>query len=492
MRKILLSFSIFFAAVSGAKAQEVSIDSVTGKFGGVFSADDGMLYYTYYVTPKKDDKDSLNVIFQSYNRDLKFLQKCVVKISKNQEIIDLAMGMNNYILLLQDINKKSITKVAFDADGRNIRRMPLSNISADNFKKEFRPRVFRAMPDGFITVTPLTGKKGGYYLDRFNRDFNTKWTKNYVPDNGQCTVMYAASVMDRFAIVINTTEDGKQTFRLNTYQIDQGDLLSQNTMDEGTDHGIPTFFKSTDITNGTGGLYYEQGIESKKSKGVFFKLFGPAGDIRKTTILPWDSIAAKSLDRIVTDAVEGKVNLVVTELAGTGENYWGVAETYTLKPKANGELDLNVLDFIFFKFDVEGNLLSIESLPKEHEHFTIKDNISGLSLSEQQRLIYSKRLFATQPVQQMGVESIIYRMPKDGIQRYYFLNPKRESPKDVKINFADIERFPEKKTTEPVYDLLDNTLPGTVAVPGAAGTMMLYQYQPNKSRLTIWMQPILK
>lgn len=483
-----------------AVAQEAIIQNMTRGFQGVFTAQDGNLYYTYHIKDKENSKDKAVLEVYSFNQELMPKDTSSIEISKSATVLSSALNMDTYLFILADQSKKSITTLAYHIKNGIIKNTSQQNLSSAYFDIDHFISVSPAMPEGFLIVSEEHGKKNGYKIEALDREMNIKWSKSYMPEKGDWSIVRSYPNMERLSVLRKEQNGNKYSYTMQGIQGDMGDEMFSSDLNDSEDDvvitGINTHMELTSLA----GLYYKNGKTDKKPEGIFFRLLGPAGDPMKNVKIPMSEISEKVGGHTGANIATGAYKMYPLDISRSPGGYLGVAELYTGESISGNEKSYTVMDFVLFHMndvpaDVIDTNIRIESREKGYRQAIIKGDVSDKSDLEIAGWLYRNNFFSYRSIYLEAQPRVLYRGDDTVGSRLYSLmlgdTVKKESPAEL-IHRGELKKN-AKEDGKYYFDVSKpmemNRFLYRDIIPKRENQALYYEYESPK--LTIWKSHIL-
>jgi hypothetical protein len=489
MKKILLAISFIVTGITYSSAQEVFLDSISSGFHDVYSAMEGQFYYTYYKTEKQGSKmATLNLL--SYTRELMLSKKAKLEIPKSSDVMSAAYSNGNYLLIIGDEDKRTITRLAIDADGKTIKKTVEENIPAAFFQPDNQPKIIPAMPEGFTIISPVAeGKKQGYKLEHFERSMESRWAKTYMPEKGKWFIKNAYPIMERIVLIRKESGTDNSTYTIHTIQGDQGETMMTTPMRDGKDIFTPTVYKTKDDFGVTAGIMYNE-TSSGKPTGIFAMVLGPAGDIQKSAKIPWSKLDESINGNLLTNISEGKAGLFVDDVLKVPGGYSIICEVFT-RISTGKEDHFRAGNFVFLNINEEAELTKTYMQEKTPREAIVKGSLRDMDNIELAQILSANHFFAYKGGTHMKTPAIVFQTEdtSSNLQILPLQDSMRKASPALTINKLNVKNSGNY--------IIDNSSSNTDFIKspynnvflGSKEMMVIYQY--SKPKLVIWFHPNL-
>jgi len=407
MRKILLLLITVVTVISfSAYSQTAEIHDVRkNEFRGVYpiinkQTKEPQGYYTFYVN-EKAEKGMVNFMIAIFDLDLKLIKQTPITITKHSNVDGSEYNGEDFLFCFNDIRKKKITYVTVDNGGNIIKQKDVQ----EEKRYAATADVYPSNNGGFYIVKPIKEKKWGYSVERVDRNLNTLWEKQYMPEKGIIMVEAVESDKDKI-IVIQAQREALMSRKTKAEFIclsdKTGDQIFKYSLFDGVDTAIPTSFLVDDEKNIiTGGMYFEgEKMDNTNSDGIFFLKLTPNGEKLAYDKIDWD----KGIQEVIQKTQKGisissKPKVYFQDIVqGVDGNYHIISETFQknyqlmssgLKDAITGRFigNLNsdgkpvtfeIMDFLLF--DVSKNdlkLVGMNIVEKEHTKISVYPPYNG-------------------------------------------------------------------------------------------------------------------
>lgn len=400
MKKILLLFIAVCTAISfSAYGQTAEVKDVRkNEFRGVYpiinkQTKEPQGYYTFYVS-EKAGKGMVNFIIAIFDLDLKLIKETPITITKHSNVDGSEYNGEDFMFCFNDIKKKMITYVTVDTKGNIIKTREVK----EEKRYAATADIYPSNNSGFYIVKPIKEKKWGYSVERVDRDLNTLWEKQYMPEKGLIMVEAVESDKDKI-IIIQAKQEALLSKKVKAEFIclsdKTGDQIFNYSLFDGTDTAIPTSFLIDDEKNiVTGGMYFEgEKMDNANSDGIFFLKLTPNGEKLAYDKVDWDNgiqeIIKKTRKGI---SISGKPKVYFQDIVQDKDgSYHIISETFqknyqlmssTLKDAITGRyigyldndekpVTFEIMDFLLFDIDKSLKLTGMNIVEKDHTKISV-------------------------------------------------------------------------------------------------------------------------
>jgi hypothetical protein len=402
MRSLLfLCVMTFIAATSAVNGQSVEIRDVRkNEFRGVYPIVNNMTketqgYYTFYVN-EKIGGGMINFIIAIYDMNLKLIKQTPITITKHSSVDGSEYNGEDFLFVFNDIQKKTITYVTVDTKGEIIKRKDI----IEEKRYAATADVYPSSNSGFYIVKPIKEKKWGYSVERVDRNLTTQWEKRFMPEKGFVTVDAVESDKDKIIVVQNvrpSVMSSKAKAEFVCLSDATGDQLFNYSLFDGEVTAQPSAFlidKDKNIV--TGGMYFEgEKLDATNSDGIFFLKLSPTGEKITYNKIDWDNGIQQVLQKSKKGITIGSKPKVYFQdiVQGADGGYHVISETFQkniqlvsipLKDMITGRfmgcigcnndskpVTFEIMDFMFFNFDKQGQLSDLNLIEKEHTKVSV-------------------------------------------------------------------------------------------------------------------------
>jgi len=526
MKKILIALLLGLTAIStNLRAQQhVTLEGISSRgFSGVQTID-GSFFYTFYFGEKTENKDMANFVLQLYDQDLKSIATKTIEITKFSKLAASAFNGKYFFFIFADPNKNTETFVTIDKQGNLVKQKVNEGVRAALLVPDNYPDVFPESDDDFLVVTAEKEKKFGYEVERMDKEFNSRWTKSFFPENGSWSIE-DAHILNGKLYILRTekahTVGDKYFYTVQAINADNGEQLYATALNDGDDGGFPGFIRvADDGTVAAGGMYFHDGRYSdKNSDGCFFALISPDGKM-KFNKASWSDVKQRIKDDYSQNIFAGKTKVLIEDLIHKKDGgYVLVSETFQkgkasddhikisfgggIKPSSKeNELDFSVLDFVLFNFSASGELTGITKIDKESREAVVKGSMAGENALTIAEWLGDKRKFFCykSTVEFNGKQYILFKNEDGAKMRAYFMPidgtttenlPNIDLDKWVSDKLNKWAKLSKAKHTFE-YDPMKDEISGETyknIIAAKPGFMLLYNFN-YKGNMDIWLEPI--
>lgn len=400
MKKILL-FALYIGLGLSTIAQSVTIDGIKGiRFKGVdpiVSSEDETIsgYFTYYMVDK-GDSGMRTFEFAIIDKEVTTVKTAELELHKRATINNTVFNGKYFLISYDDMKNKQNVFNVLDLDGKVVK-----TISTSNEKKRLTASTVypAANGEGFYIVRPIAEKrKNGFSIEKVNNELDVMWQIEDVLEKGISRVSDLINTEDRFVIwkehgvglkklkpqiICYDAKTGQQIFVRDGYDGTGTILYNQLRIDN--DGGILA-----------GGAYIDgEKYRSANSAGVYMLKLSPDGqEMLYTKVSNKENIqkVLKETSRGFTVGSKDKIwvkDLIVDEHG----NIVIISEMFrkNINPKpmayqtprdlisgkfvgdisyrdSNGKaqkVTFEIMDYIIFKFNQNGELAEIKPILKE-------------------------------------------------------------------------------------------------------------------------------
>jgi len=379
------------------------INKATGKAEG---------YYTFYVN-EKIGGGKINFVIMIYDLELNVIKQTPVTMSKGSTVEASVYNGNDFFFIFRDLGRKQLSYVTIDSKGDIIKTKGIK----ENKWGEVEADVFPSTNGGFFLIKPIKDKKWGYTIERVDREINTKWLKQFVPERGYVFVEAIESRGDQIMVVqiaMETRMSKKAQGRLIAFDDKDGKEVFSYPLFDGTVTCIPSAFRIDDEKNiVTSGMYFEgEKWQGDNSDGIFFLRLSPEGKKMVYVKEDWNAGIQKVLKDNKNKGVLGtKPKVYFHEIIEKPNGYQVIGETFRTVVKAagmmgglagtisnikdrvtgsyigdpdsqgegaSGSLGFNIEDFVIFDFNKEGVMTNMSIIKKDVVKVTVYQPYAGL------------------------------------------------------------------------------------------------------------------
>jgi hypothetical protein len=490
MKKLMLILAAFFTSTMAAvHAQEIIIDSISGGFNGVYATEHNNVFYTYFFTDK-GKKETNDLVVKIYDAHMGLQKSVAVEVSKTAKVMTAAVSGHLCLFYLADDNKKTITRLIFDREGK-VQSKNESKASAADLDIRNYPMVYPAMPMGFVIVIPITDKKGGYKMENIDMELKTKWNKSFSPAKGSWEIMYATAALDKVMLLIKEKEGGNTSYFIQNVQSEQGESRPATYIKDEAVAGLPYFYNNILEQSVIGGTYYEGGVSEGKSDGMFFTLIGPAGDKQFFFKLPWSLIKGKLSGQLAQDIANGNAMLYPQDIVRSRDSFVVICEVYTKPVRNGGEASFKVRDFVFINVDMNGQIGWTNVIENKEHTVAVKNDLAKDDDLAIVKFAHDKGYFDYRPLGIQGemARTVVYKNEDAELTEVRFLPYAHTNEASPMAPGAPIDKFPLKRRKNSTNYIVDGSAPPSKNIMGAAhGFVLIYDYMPPK--LGVSMVPI--
>ncbi len=419
MNRLLFVFLISMLSIV-VHAQLVEVNNIkNSRFNGVQSittGEEGEIegYCTYYFLEKSGKGERL-FEFAIIDKELTQVHKTQLSIHKSAVINNTVFNGKCLLVSVDDKKNKQIQLHVIDKDGEIIVEKSISTEKRKLAKSDVYPDN---NGEGFYVVTPIdVKKKEGYSIEKMNNNLETLWKIEETHLKGIKGVADLISANGRFIVWEECYEKGKYRPSLMCYDSENGSKIFQR---DGYDGDCTILYNEVKLDKENniyaGGAYVEGETKSLvKNDGIYLLkldaegkelLYSKVGNKEKIQKVLKDthkSFSLGSKDKVFVEdlLVNGDEIIVVSEMFRKNRNMTPGAIQMTrdlISGKFIGNLGggssaaeklkvvMDVRDFIFFKFDLQGNLEEIKpGFKKDNTKITCwypYNNLPGLTLAK--------------------------------------------------------------------------------------------------------------
>ena len=419
MKLLTLGLSVVLTASS--LAQSVQIDNVRGyRFTGIktITSDNGngvSGYYTYYLT-EKGDKGMRTLEFSIIDKGVTKVTKTPIELHRSSTLNNTVFNGKYFLISYDDRKNKQIVFKVLDLDGKII---ATNEIKAEKARVATSVVYPGANGDGFYVVRPALVKNRvrGHYLEKIDNELNEQWKIEDITEKGYIGIANLVSNDDRLVIwrehgsgikkikpqvvcydaatgeTVFTRDgfDGESTIMHNEIRIDD-----DNNVILGGPYVNGEKYK---VVNNTG-IYLLQ--LSKEGEEMFYTKIVTKTDIQPILKKVSKGVSVGSKDKIWLEdvVIDGEDIVLISEMFRKNINakpqmVQGPRDRITGKYMGNidyrdengkaPKVTLEIMDYILFKFSMDGELKEIKPITKEkynkltvyHPHV----NMYGLQLA---------------------------------------------------------------------------------------------------------------
>ena len=413
---LVLIALFIFSGIKLSQAQQAEIEGIRKKeFRGVFAIQNKQTekvegYYTFYVN-EKAGKGMVNFIIAIFDIDMKMVKQTPITISKRSIVAGSEFNGKDFMFVFNDIVKKKLTYVTVDKQGNIIKTKGIIE------KKRYAAtaEVYPA-PDGFYIVKPIKEKKWGWSIEKVDNQLKEIWEKRFMVEKGFVAVEAVKAAGNKVIIIQRTQAkvlSKKAKGEIVCLNAVTGNEEYKYPLYDGESTGIPSAFTiDKDQNVVTGGMYFKgEKWASNNSDGIFFLKIGPDGKKMSYEKEDWDegiqNIIKKGTKK--SFSISSKPKVIFHQIVQGGDGgYQVIGETFKksyqvvslkLKDAISGRFigDINeskengnkpwtfeVMDFIVFNYDGDGEMSEINIIEKEHTKISCYkpyNHMGGLKLA---------------------------------------------------------------------------------------------------------------
>ncbi|PCJ79921.1 MAG: hypothetical protein COA49_10230 [Bacteroidetes bacterium] len=506
MKKLLFLIPlIFLLFISSTYSQSVELTDIQKReFRGVFpilnkNTNSVKGYYSFYVN-EKAEAGRRNFVIVIFDEKLDLLNKTSISISKRSVVDGAEFDGENFLFIFNDLIKKRRTLITCDSDGNIIKEKHVQESKGSNYNAS----VYTSSNGGFYIVMPIREKKTGYSVEKVDKDLNTLWERRFMPNKGFIGVATIESGEGMIIMIQQTKpslmskkiganlvalddETGEEEF---VYPLYDGNITRQpSAFAIGSNHEIIT-----------AGMYFDgEKWDGKNSDGIFFLKLSADGEEIISTTENWD----EGIQQIIKDGskktftISSKPKVLFHDIiVNEAGNYQVIGETFkksfqlvsiiskdiitgryigNINSENAKPITFEIMDFIIFNFDNDGEMSGINMITKEHTKISCYPPYSrygGLSLAIKVRdygwFNYKFMQSATGSEDSKMVSCLFVQDPYIGI--YSFEDGE----------YSDLERIPITKKSIRGG--------GMGVMPGSPGNLGVYIYSKKEKSLLIYLQ----
>ncbi|MFT4667094.1 MAG: hypothetical protein ACI9XB_004062 [Gammaproteobacteria bacterium] len=419
MKRILLGLSLLITA--SCFAQSIQIDDVKGnKFTGVkpIFADDGQTvsgYYTYYMV-ERGEKGMRTLEFSIIDKGITKVTKTPIELHRTTTLNATVFNGKNFLISYDDRKNKQIVFTVLDLDGNVVATDKISAAKRSAASSVVYPA---ANGEGFYIVRPALVKNRikGHYLEKVNNMLEQQWKIEDVVDKG---IIAVASLVNNADRVVIWREHGSGLKKIKPqivcYDAATGEKVFERDGFDGESTIMHNQIRIDDDNNVILGGPYVAGEKYKtiNNTGVYLLNLSKDGEeifytkiVTKTEIQPVikkvsKGISVGSKDKIwIEDVVfDGENIVVISEMFRKNMNAtpgaiqtprdlitgkWMGDITYKDANGKSPKVTFEIMDYILFKFSLNGELTEIKPITKDGYNkltiYTPYVNLYGLQLA---------------------------------------------------------------------------------------------------------------
>lgn len=524
---ICLCLSISMSTTNPVAAQEITrkFNVSVFRFAGIHAFTDtqnnALGYYSLYF------KNTSSLGLKIFDVELNQLAETTIESSPTHLFNTIASdGKHILVSLVASTFKPTVTYILFDLTGKEIARSHRDDADMLLRGMDFYPQIAPHPNGGFVISQSVKDKKEkGLMFQYLDKELKPKWTKKIYADKGTAHLYDLRAVGDQI-MIFDATErmgnlmtgnlrsldgaTGAENYSLSLSNDDH--TLFPQAMRIRQDGGLMvtgSFFKGNKIGSGNPkGLFTlavdAEGMEAGRS--LFdWKSMKP---VLKTDVADWFFRITPEVWMHSLDELEDGTFVSVAELYDYGYfNLEGEDPYHRIR----------LLDFMLFKFDKQGQILETERIYKTHEMLTLAGDMntmgepgsltSGISTGSLNRAISMKannafsyrnhniKADGTINLQYMGYDAFThyaYSMdaPISSQSKYMQISLTEARPEFISYLQA-YERYQEANSQEELilesstreYEESDRYLRGIL--PASPGKMMIYEFDPLRSEVTM-------
>lgn len=473
-----------------------------------------------------------NFVLALYDKDLKAVKSTDIEISKNSELAASAYSGQYFLFVFADVMKKKRTMVVLDKQGNILQNKVEEDVRMALLMPENYPDVHAITESEFVIVSREKDKKFGYEVSRIDKDLNSKWSKGFFPEKGNW--MIEDSKINHGKLYLLRKEKAsllgdKYTYTVQGINLMNGEPFYTTALVNDGDGGFPDFITvAQDGTVASGGMYFKDGkYDDKNSDGLFFSLVDAQGGIMKFSKTSWKKVKDQIKGDFSSDLFGGRTKVLVEDLVQTKDgNYMIIAETWRKSNNAentgsgtlrslggmsssssgnNKDKGFTLMDFAFFYFNAEGELMNIDRVEKTTKEAVIKGTLAEAHGLEMAQELYKKKFFCYRTTMDIEDKQYVLFKNDEGFKsKAYFLPVGATSVNG--IGSIDMDKWlPEgvnklgklskamggmkytfgndSNTFDPVNPELYKNI-----IPAKPGYVLLYQFFNGK--LAMWLQAV--
>lgn len=284
MKRQLLISSVLLLTFFNVLGQETIVPGINAsKFNGVSLCGhpEQYLYIPAFIKAGDDKKN-----FSLSNLEPNTLMeenKAMLELPTGYQLLSASFSGANHILFFYDESKKE--DVILSVTGENVNKKKTIKHNGDSYIA-----LNSEIPEYFIYVT--IDKKGNYEIKKVDLNLETIAEKSYSAPSGTNWDIISVNTGEQ-GIKITRKEsksDNKYAFAIHTIDPNELSDIDQQTLGNEDIAAYPTFFKSNEGMNYSGGYYYNDGKYTGKPDGVYFAMLSPDGRMEQTAKVPFSQV----------------------------------------------------------------------------------------------------------------------------------------------------------------------------------------------------------
>ncbi len=377
MKRAILAFAVIMGLNAPLLAQSLRIENVSPSLlSGIKTSEDEQMFCNVYADNNGGENKVLNVV--AYNNQLMEMRKAEIEISNTSVLLTSCFSGEVTVILLGDPAKKTRTAITVDREGNIMQKKEEENVPAALLQPENYISLQAIMPSEFVMVMKTAAKNNEYEIERFNMALDPGNKITVKGGKGKMIIKQVETLNDICYLLCKETiglNNEKTEYKVLAANLASGKIIYTRLFGEDAQIGVPVQMRvNEDMTVTLAGLMFNEGDMDKIPDGFMWTKIDDKGELVKYTQKPWQEMLDRNDNKIIKDISEGRQNVLIEDIFKMpgSESTVLLGELFEKTNGGAGTASFAVKDFMMFKFDGEGQLLSAEKIKKTPKLATVR------------------------------------------------------------------------------------------------------------------------